>query len=51
MPFIPHTDKDTQEMLEFLNIPSINELFKENANELLNVKQISSLDNALKELR
>jgi len=49
MPFIPHTDKDTQEMLEAIGAPDIDALFDEIPRDLL-VDRLDGVPDALSEM-
>ena len=49
MPFIPHTEKDTREMLEAIGADSIEELFDEIPNEL-RIEHLDAIPEALSEM-
>jgi glycine dehydrogenase subunit 1 len=49
MPFIPHTDKDTEEMLEAIGAPDIDALFDEIPKDLI-IDELDGVPEALSEL-
>jgi glycine dehydrogenase subunit 1 len=49
MPFIPHTDNDTEEMLATIGVPDIDSLFDEIPGELL-IKDLDGIPDAMNEM-
>src|SRR5690606_33564241 len=49
MPFIPHTEKDTEEMLATIGVPDIASLFDEIPEELL-IKDLEGIPDAMNEM-
>ena len=49
MPFIPHTDRDTEEMLATIGVPDIDSLFDEIPEELL-IKDLDGIPDAMNEM-
>ena len=49
MPFIPHTEKDTREMLKTIGVDSIADLFNEIPTEL-KIEQLEHVPEALSEM-
>jgi glycine dehydrogenase subunit 1 len=49
MPFIPHTDNDTEEMLATIGVPDIESLFDEIPEELL-IKDLDGIPDAMNEM-